>query len=108
MPWVRSPSSGTPRFLRCCDMAVELISTGVGEAASSDFTVEGGNSRTIVLVDCDDEAAVDVEFKCTPTKYAFVDTIEVRVAFVTVLTAPGTYRVRRSATSGACGVFVSD
>ena len=92
-------------------MAVaELITTGTSEAPSADFTLAAGDAATIFLKDAagpsttaDANIVAKIQIKSAGAEYFDIGELN-RNAVALVLSAPGTYRVLRLATSIAFGV----
>lgn len=86
----------------------ELLATGTSAANSSDFTLAAGESATLFLKDADggglnSRALVYLEVKDETGQYTTIDSLTTnKPGFV--LTAIGTFRVRRPAGGDSCGV----
>lgn len=85
----------------------ELIASGTTEADSADFTLTAGTSATLYLKDAAGSSVpplstAEVQIK-SGTEYFTVGTLNIR-APAQVLTAVGTFRVRRMASAAAFGV----
>lgn len=86
----------------------ELIAAGTTEADSADFTLASGDQATLFLKDAAGpqvagDAAAIVQIKSAAGEYFSAGVIDAAVP-AKVLSAPGTYRVKRLAASAAFGV----
>lgn len=86
----------------------ELIAAGITEVDSSDFTLTSGDQVTIFLKDAAGptvgyDAIAMVQIKCAGGEYYNVGRIDFDVP-AKVLSAPGTYRVKKLASVASFGV----
>ena len=86
----------------------ELIASGTAEADSADFTLAAGDQATLFLKDAagttvNPHGVAQVHIKSADGEYFLVGKLDTAQP-AAVLSAPGTYRVRRLAAAVAYGV----
>lgn len=86
----------------------ELIASGTAEADSADFTLAAGEQVTLFLKDAagttvNPHGVAQVHIKSADGEYFMIGKIDTSQP-AAVLSAPGTYRVRRLAAAVAYGV----